>query len=669
MANTLAQALDAYGLIANPIIYDGKIQRCGTLSKPHSKNGWYIVYDNGVAASFGDWQRPHETQYWSDGTTTQEYDRSAIERLKQQRDDEQVKLADDAVAYFESLAREGHSNYLKEKQIQPNGARFDSGAIVLPISDSEGKIWSHQKIYGNGDKYFMSGGRVKGCYYLIAKHHVRDDDKVIVCEGFATGASIHETTGLPVIVAFNAGNIKEVCASLPFTNILIAADNDTHGLGEQKAKESGYPYIKPESHKDFNDAARAGEDIRRYFVEQPPIATQETIIAHGLVGEIAQWITETAIFPNPLLSVAAALSFVGMVKGRRVRGYTDLRTNLLVLCLAGTATGKEHPQNCLKRLAKLTKLNHNLMGEPVSGAGFMTGLNKAGRVGLLIMDEIGRYLSNLSHKNASSHQREIIDYIIKSFSCANSTLKGRQYADDKKNPTIDIEQPHFCCLGSTVKEKLQAACGSSEIIDGFLNRWIVFNFEGSVDRRQKVKFLPPPPELVARIAELTVQSKYSAQDEPEPTLIKFTKSAWELHVDYRNKMDALIRTAEYPLDKLYGRSCEHIEKIALTVAEGDWVQERDWELAVAIVEQSNEAIKQFAGLISDNVQEQDFVRVREIIREAKEIKRSKLTVRCQFVQGGAKRIAEIVEALIDDGMVFPRKQGNTHYYKWIGASK
>lgn len=678
----LHNALQAYGLVVTSLIMDGNIHRCGTAAKPRSTNGWYVVYEEGIAASFGDWANGDEAQYWNNGKLTEhdhEKVRERIQSLREQREQERLEKADQAVNFFESCAREGFSDYLVRKQVAAHGIRFDGTTIIIPMQDSEGKIWSYQKIYADGSKWFFQGGRVQGCYHVITERHIQQDEQIIVCEGYSTGAAIYEATGIPVFVAFNAGNLKAVCDSLVFRNILIAADNDKPdtklkqhyplGVGESCAKQSGYPYIIS-SHEgwDFNDVLTNGNlgDVKSYFVKEADSVPIGNIQVHGLVGQIADWITSTAIRPQPILSLAAALAFVGMLKGHRIHGYTDLRTNLLVMALAPTAAGKEHPQNCVKRLATVCGLDSHMMGEPVSGGGFLTGLNKANRVGLLVMDEIGRYIGNLSGKMAGTHQREIIDYIIKTFSCANSMLKGRQYVDEKKNPSIDIKQPHFCCLGATVPERMQAACGSAEIIDGFLNRWLVFSVTERVQRQQKVRFSQPPQELVDAISKLSLSPTYSAYGDPEPLEVRFTVEAWAFFTEYRDKVDGLIERAKYPADRLYSRTCEHIEKVALTLSDNVWIHIQDVQAAIQIVEQSNTAIMQFVGLIADNVYEQDFIRVREIIREAGEIKRSLLTMRAQFVSGGARRIGEIVETLVEANLVAVRKSGKAAHYKWIG---
>jgi putative DNA primase/helicase len=41
-----------------------------------------------------------------------------------------------------------------------------------------------------------------------------DGKPLVLCEGFATGASIHEAAGMAVCVGFSGGNLKHVAESL-----------------------------------------------------------------------------------------------------------------------------------------------------------------------------------------------------------------------------------------------------------------------------------------------------------------------------------------------------------------------------------------------------------------------------------------------------------------------
>ena len=100
------------------------------------------------------------------------------------------------------------------------------GRLVVAMADADGAIWSLQTIDADGGKLFMPGGRKRGCMFTIGE----PGDRIVIAEGFATGASIHEATGLCVAVAFDAGNLEPVAQAIrakrPDAQIVIAADDD-----------------------------------------------------------------------------------------------------------------------------------------------------------------------------------------------------------------------------------------------------------------------------------------------------------------------------------------------------------------------------------------------------------------------------------------------------------
>lgn len=390
---------------------------------------------------------------------------------------------------------------------------------------------------------------------------------------------------------------------------------------------------------------------------------KEVLQVHGLVGEIAEWITETAIRPQPILSLAAALTFVGMIKGHKVKGSTGLRTNMLSMVLAPSAGGKEWPQKQIRDLFKYCDIDQQLMGEPTSGTGFLRAINDRGRIVMWVMDEMGRFLDNINQKNSGTFQREIIDYMIKSFSCASSILKGREYADAKKNPTIDIIEPHFCCLGSTVLEKFRASCKSTDIVDGFLNRWLVFavHDRGVVAGKRENMLKKPPMAILEAIRKINTDKEYDAYSgEAILKTVRFTPEAWDIFEPYRDKMDKLIDTTPYPLNALYGRCAEHVEKIALTLCDDESIGVSDVNAAIRVVEYSNSCIMDFAGLIADNESEAEFIKVRDIIKDAKSIKKSDLTRKTQSLK--RMRRTEILNDLVESGAVIIEKVGDTTYF-------
>lgn len=672
MEKSLYDVLTDAGLVlAGELIQDGEIHRCGTIKKPRSKNGWYACYE-GKAAVFGNWEAGDHTYKWFAGNVT-DVDRAQlsakIERTKQKKKDEQARVASDCQEYFYSLPTDGFSFYLKNKKCFPHGARFDGDRLVVPVMDVEsGEIISLQTIHGNGDKLYRSGGRVQGGYFLISGgRNISKNDKVIVCEGFATGASIHQATGAPVAVAFTAYNIKAVADKLPFRNITIAADNDKSGIGEKYAKDSGYPYVMPDVVGwDFSDVYLEGIDLAKYFDihENDSKGFPEL---YGLVGEIADWITKTAIKPRPILSAAAALSFVGMMKGHRVCGNTDLRTNLLTLAMLPTAGGKEHPQKCLRSLARACGMEKHMMGEPTSGSGFLRGVEAGGNVSLLLMDEVGRWLGNITSRNAGVYQNEIVDYIIKTFSCANSVLYGKQFADPKKNPRIDLEQPHFCCFGSTIREKFISSCKASDIIDGFLNRWLVFDDSGHVEINKKA-VKSEPPEYIVDLVKENSGGVYDDYGNPTPKTVYFSPESLDIFNAYSDKMEKKTRETSYPLNALYPRCHEHVRKIALILCDDDIILMRDVNTAIALVDYSLQSVLDVTGLIADTDTEAEYLRVADIIKNNGDIQRNHLTRKCQFLRNGSRRLNEILGVLEENHQIAKRQDGKKVLYKWIGKA-
>ena len=236
------QAIATAGLTPpTEIIEDGAIHRFSSSGKPRDESGWYVLHSDGIAAgSFGCW-RLGFTESWcskSDSTMTEaerQANRERIKAMQAARDAEQAqrqqKAAADASRRWTAAATCTNHDYLTVKGVKAHLTRVEGGNLLIPMRDTSGKVHSLQTIAPDGTKMFMSGGRVKGCYFSIGK----PSDSVIVCEGFATGASIHEATGSAVAVAFNAGNLEAVAVALrgkyPRLKIIVAADDDHQTVG------------------------------------------------------------------------------------------------------------------------------------------------------------------------------------------------------------------------------------------------------------------------------------------------------------------------------------------------------------------------------------------------------------------------------------------------------
>lgn len=247
------------------IVADGKLHRIRA-DGDRDKTVWFVLHaDERPAGMFGDNRRyGHDTKFtWKadiqrkplTAAEKRAY-RERMERNEAQRAAEDVAASAAAAEranrlWSEAVDCEEHS-YLERKGIRAHGVRVgcwevteqDTGevrtvtkhALLIPMRDMQKRIHSlqaimPQKCEGASDKWYLTDGDKEGHFWVIGRPLTHDGKQVIIiCEGYATGASIHEATGHAVIIAFDAPNLLPVAKvwreRFPDSIIIIAADND-----------------------------------------------------------------------------------------------------------------------------------------------------------------------------------------------------------------------------------------------------------------------------------------------------------------------------------------------------------------------------------------------------------------------------------------------------------
>lgn len=243
---------------------------------PGTKNGWVSVFLDGEGAAFGNWKTGIKAVCFANDDRQQTADqaeqrkrkaalqRATMEAKRQRHAGHQAVAAKCFEQWNRARPADPDHCYLKTKQIKPLGLRQQGDALLVPITDGSGLI-SLQYIMPDGTKRFASGGRTKGGWLLIGQ--IADDKSLLICEGFATAASLYEMTGQPVAVAFNAGNLQPVAGVMrrkyPQKPIVICADRDRVGVVKGQAAAdavNGYLALPPLPDNvpgsDFNDYHR-----------------------------------------------------------------------------------------------------------------------------------------------------------------------------------------------------------------------------------------------------------------------------------------------------------------------------------------------------------------------------------------------------------------------------
>jgi putative DNA primase/helicase len=319
----LIDAIRAAGLEPpDHVTLDGKIHRfkSGTKGAPGhgDKPGWYLAFADGVpAGKFGCWRAGIEQNWRADvGRTVSPAEEAAIamriaeaKALRDAAIERQHEVASETVERIWSGAQAAHSDhpYLSRKGIQTHGARTTGdGRLIVPLYSADGELSSLQYIDHAGGKLYHAGGQTGGKFWTLGS---MDEHGVIyMAEGFATAATIHETTSRPVVVAYSASNLVPVTGVLrerygAAQEIVIVADNDKSGVGQRYAEQAcakhGARMVMPPTEGDANDYAQSGGNLAALL--NPPV-TEWLIPADDLCSQpspirwlVKDWLQDDAL--------------------------------------------------------------------------------------------------------------------------------------------------------------------------------------------------------------------------------------------------------------------------------------------------------------------------------------------------------------------------------------
>ena len=321
------QAMATHGLHPEHIVADGKIQRfpVGGVGK-QNRNGWYVFFvdSNGAGGAFGNWAEGL-SEKWVSGNIADEPDperrrafneaiATARKEAEQQRIQDAESAAQSAVELWGSAyALNGASSpYLERKQIKGVALRLerDTPNLLVPMYAPGMRMVGVQRIMPDGGKRFLSGASIKGACCVIKGNA---NERVYVCEGYATAESVWMATGCMTFVAFNAGNLFPVCDQIRKKSdalIVVCGDNDlwstkadgtpyNAGVDKAQACADNVPdcvYVLPAfasldgKPTDFNDLhCREGIDVVRAQVFDP--FEQKKI---ELKNRIREWVLKSS---------------------------------------------------------------------------------------------------------------------------------------------------------------------------------------------------------------------------------------------------------------------------------------------------------------------------------------------------------------------------------------
>ena len=430
------------------ILPDGKIHRFSCNGRKDDTAGWYLFFGDGIPAGcFGSWRECPATNWRADigrrlTPEEEQAHRHRVEVIRQLRDAEEKQVRAECRGWCDdswkkARSASGDHEYLKAKGVQAYGLKQMGDSLLMPLRDMTGSIQGIQFIAPDGSKKFKTGTSKKGNYFAIGKPK---DKTLLLCEGYATGGSLHECTGHAVAVCFDAGNLVHVAEALrkkyPDFKLVICGDHDESGVGQKAARlavvaASVLVVFPPAPGMDFNDMhQQAGKEAVNACIEAVTLPGQavsaaaerrvDLVRGSELAPEPVTWFWTGWLAAGKMhilggapgtgkTTIAMALAATVTTGGRWPDGSISPAGNVVIW------SGEDDPQDTLiPRLA--------LSGADLSKVYFISDvrdgkerrsfdpakdmdmlrieLDKIGDVLLLIVDPIVAAIMGDSHKNA-----------------------------------------------------------------------------------------------------------------------------------------------------------------------------------------------------------------------------------------------------------------------------
>lgn len=328
----------------------------------------------------------------------------------------------------------------------------------------------------------------------------------------------------------------------------------------------------------------------------------------GLVGDITQWITYGAQEPNRVISFAAALAVIAVLRGRKTLGPTGSMLHLYLILLSKTGGGKDWARTCGIRLLLELGLDWLLGPQEFISGRRLVGSIKSKPNMVVFIDELAEVMMLMAGDQI--WVRDIFGHLKRCYNSRAIFKPAEREAVEEKDEGIIIYDPAIFLHGSCTPEAYFGALKPIDVEGGFLNRCLAWPYD-KLGLRELDELSDPPDDAEVIPEELLTALKILA---PQPlgsddmlgskaasvkknvvaAVTDWEKLRWAdddaklLYLRYRNEMRKLegVSKRRYEL----GRRCaENAIRIASIIAIGcfrDTVCVKDVECAIAWVRKS-----------------------------------------------------------------------------------
>lgn len=337
----------------------------------------------------------------------------------------------------------------------------------------------------------------------------------------------------------------------------MASDQQTEalafGLADSMEINLAHPLASPGPVDDIDQPASDPGEFPLHLLE-----------CGGIMQQFCEYADRVSRRPQPVLSMAAALSLMSVITGRKIKDETGTRGNVYCVAVAEAGNGKNNGLESVKKILLAVKGQHLLQAGSFHSESAVWTLLIDQPCKLAVIDEFGCYLSTVNSSKASSHLRSVQSVIMELFSLSGSMASPKASADRSRN--IPVDQPHLVILGASTPTTFFESITQENVESGLLPRMLFFTSNDDVDLRLDVPDSMPPLALLVRVEQwVKLEVEGNLEDKFTPGLItaSYTPDARELFRDIHSEVTNRERTAKNEFKALWRRCLEMVRKVTL----------------------------------------------------------------------------------------------------------
>lgn len=312
----------------------------------------------------------------------------------------------------------------------------------------------------------------------------------------------------------------------------------------------------------------SGREVSKDTLPDPGTIPEELFRVPGFISEVMDLSLASAPYPNQPLAFCGALALQAFLAGRKVRDPADNRTNLYLLGLAYSASGKDWPRKVNTQIAHAVGLSHCLGETFASGEGLQDALFITSSM-LFQTDEIDGLLQSIN-KAKDARYEGILSTLLTMYSASNSVVPMRRRAGQEAPGTI--EQPCLVIYGTAIPTQYYAALSERMLTNGFFARMLIVE-AAKRGAGQEPGIIQPSPRILETASYWANFQPGKGNLEkfyPIPKIVEYAPAARSLLIDARRSCEAEYTLAEAHGDPVgttvWGRTNEHLRKLALLYA-------------------------------------------------------------------------------------------------------